>query len=679
MTTNADPDLLPRTRLSDDAGVPDLLRSSGLFNRRTTFVIDALVMTCAFGLTYLLRFDFVVPPVHWRRALIALPLVLFVQFAALYMGGAMSFVWRYVGISEVRTFLRAFGLSGAVLLGLRLFLAAPFGELRIPISIVFVNALIAFSGVLGVRVLRRMHFESAVRRRRLRASSGGARPAVLLVGAGAAGITAVREIHSRGEHDMDVRGFIDDDPLKQGAVIAGLKVLGATAELPQLVPQLGVDLVIICIADAPPSQLRRIVEICERIPVRTQMMPALYDVLQGKVAISRFRDVRIEDLLSRPEVSLEEQDLLEFLGGKVVMVTGAGGSIGSELARQVAHFVPRRLVLLERSEPALFQADSELRAAWPSLDIVPVIADVADRRRLQTVFREHPAQVVVHAAAHKHVPLMETNACEAIKNNVFGTKTISEVAGECGVEAFILISSDKAVRPSSVMGAAKRVAELVVQDVARRAPSTRYVAVRFGNVLGSAGSVIPIFREQIARGGPVTVTHPEMLRYFMTIPEAAVLTLQAGAMGRGGEIFVLDMGEPVPILELATRMIELSGYRRPGDIEITFTGVRPGEKLFEELQYGSEEMDKTRHPKIYVGKIAAMPSERLYPALQQLWELADGGSSSAIREYLGGFLPEAQMSGGAPAGGGGNGGAGGGAGAAVSGGGSLASPARPAD
>ena len=457
---------------------------------------------------------------------------------------------------------------------------------------------------------------------------------------------AVREIRSRGEHDMDLRGFVDDDPLKQGAVINGLKVLGSTEALPTLVPALGIDQVIITIADAPQVQLRRILKICEGIPVRAQMIPAMYDLLQGRVSITQLREVRVEDLLHRETVSIEENDLVGFLGGKVVMVTGAGGSIGSELARQVARFSPSRLLLVERSEPALYTVDRELREAWPSLSIVPVVGDVGDRERMLSVFREHGVSVVAHAAAHKHVPLMETNATEAVKNNVLGSLTLGEVAGECGVEAFIFISTDKAVRPSSVMGATKRVAELVVQGLGHRY-ATRYVAVRFGNVLGSAGSVIPLFREQIARGGPVTITHPDMKRYFMTIPEAAVLTLQAGAMGRGGEIFVLDMGEPVHILDLAKRMIEMSGYRRSGEIDILFTGVRPGEKLFEELQYSGESIDKTRHPKIYIGKIAGVPADELAFALSRLRELASSGSSDEIRAFLGAFLPEAQMNGGA--------------------------------
>jgi FlaA1/EpsC-like NDP-sugar epimerase len=375
----------------------------------------------------------------------------------------------------------------------------------VPLSVIVMNTLLAFGGTLGARVLRRATWERGQRRRRGGRNGGRSRSAVLLVGAGAAGVMVVREIRNRGEADMDLRGFVDDDPLKQGAVISGLKVLGSTEALPTLVPALGIDQVIVTIAEAPEAQLRRIVKICERIPVRTQMIPPLYDLLQGRVSISHLREVRVEDLLHRETVSLGEEDLVGFLGGKVVTVSGAGGSIGSELARQVARFAPSRLLLVERAEPALYAVHRELRDTWPALDIVPVVGDVGDRERMLGIFREHRPLVVVHAAAHKHVPLMEANAPEAVKNNVFGSQTLGEVAGECGVSSFILISTDKAVRPSSVMGATKRVAELVVQDLGRRFP-TRYVAVRFGNVLGSAGSVIPLFREQIARGGPVTIT-----------------------------------------------------------------------------------------------------------------------------------------------------------------------------
>jgi FlaA1/EpsC-like NDP-sugar epimerase len=626
-----------------DGVVLSFARRARLLNRWTTSVLDLGVMVLAFGLSYLLRFEFRLSENEIRHAIRHLPLVLAVQFAALYTSGALLLVWKYIGLSEVPAFVRAGLGSAAVLLGFRFLAPATMDDLRIPWSIIVMNAFFVFGGLLAIRVARRALWERSLSRERAARNAGRARPPVLLVGAGAAGVMAVREIRSRGEHEMELRGFVDDDPAKQGSVISGLRVLGTTEALPRLVSQLGIQQVIITIADAPPAQLRRILSICERIPVRAQMIPALYDLLRGRVSISQLREVRVEDLLHRDEVALEEHDLRAFLGQRVVMVTGAGGSIGAELARQAARVSPSRLVLVERAEPSLYEIDRELREAWPGLDVVPVVGDVGDWERMRAVFREHRPRVVAHAAAHKHVPLMEWNSHEAVKNNVFGTLTLGAVAGEHGAESFILISTDKAVRPASVMGAAKRVAELVVQDLGRRF-KTRFVAVRFGNVLGSAGSVIPLFREQIARGGPVTVTHQEMKRYFMTISEAAILTLQAGAMGEGGEIFVLDMGEPVRIVDLAKRMIELSG-RGDSEIPIVFTGVRPGEKLFEELQCGSEAIDKTRHPKIFIGKIAGVPEAELRSSLARLRELASTGSDEELRAFLGAMLPEAQLGG----------------------------------
>jgi FlaA1/EpsC-like NDP-sugar epimerase len=383
-------------------------------------------------------------------------------------------------------------------------------------------------------------------------------------------------------------------------------------------------------------------EVCRKIGVNVRIIPGLYEILQGNVRVTRIRDVEIEDLLGRERVYLEEEEIGRFVNGKCVVVTGAGGSIGSELARQVARFGPSSLLLLERAEFALFDIDKELRRLHPELRIVPVVADVGDEPWIRNVFATHKPQVVFHAAAHKHVPMMESNPSEAIKNNIIGTRVIAEVSANTGVEAFVMISTDKAVRPTSVMGASKRVAELVVQDLARRS-STRFVAVRFGNVMGSAGSVIPIFREQIQRGGPVTVTDPEMKRYFMTIPEAAQLVMQAGAMGRGGEIFILDMGHPVRILDLAVAMINLSGLRPFEDIEIVFTGLRPGEKLFEELELDGEGISKTRHPKIFIGLIAPYPEGVVDEALVELQRLARTGDPISIREYLNEFLPEATL------------------------------------
>jgi FlaA1/EpsC-like NDP-sugar epimerase len=358
--------------------------------------------------------------------------------------------------------------------------------------------------------------------------------------------------------------------------------------------------------------------------------------------VSRIRDVAVEDLLGRTPVELDEKSVGQFLKGRVVMVTGAGGSIGSELARQVARYAPSRLLLVDRAEFVLFDIEQELLGRFHDVAVVPLVGDVGDESRMRTIFSEERPEVVFHAAAHKHVPMMERHPCEAIKNNVLGTKRLGEIAGAFGAEAFVLVSTDKAVNPTSVMGASKRVAELVVQDLARRFP-TRYVAVRFGNVIGSAGSVVRTFREQIRRGGPVTVTHPDMRRYFMTIPEAAQLVLQAGAMGKGAEIYVLDMGRPVRILDLAVGMITLCGFRPFDDIPIVFTGLRPGEKLYEELQLTGETLAKTRHPKIFIGRLGGTSTPVLRTAVSELASLAEAGNADGIRRALARLLPEANL------------------------------------
>jgi FlaA1/EpsC-like NDP-sugar epimerase len=402
---------------------------------------------------------------------------------------------------------------------------------------------------------------------------------------------------------------------------------------------------VITIATASRGEIRRIVKICEQAGTKARIIPRLYEILEGRVSVSAIRDVGIEDLLGREPVQLDETGLRSYIGGRTVMVTGAGGSIGSELARQVLRFGPARLLLVERSEPALFSIEQELLARKDEIEIVPLIGDVVDGPRMEGIMKGYRPDLVVHAAAHKHVPLMETNVCEAVKNNSIGTRRLAEIAGAAGVESFVLISTDKAVNPSSVMGASKRVAELAVQGLGGRF-RTRFVAVRFGNVLNSAGSVVPVFREQIRRGGPVTVTDPEMKRYFMTIPEAAQLVLQAGALGRGGEIFILDMGEPVMVLALAVEMIRLSGLKPYEDIDIVFTGLRPGEKLYEEMATTGEHVEKTRHSKIFIGKVQPPESRAVESGLCRLEETAVAGDEAGTLEVLRELLPEATLNGG---------------------------------
>jgi FlaA1/EpsC-like NDP-sugar epimerase len=545
-------------------------------------------------------------------------------------------------MAEVAAFLKAAWWSFLPLVVLRLALPSEFAQWRIPLSIILMTTVFGFGGVLALRVLRRAIYERYEKKIRGGVSKNGRLKPVLLVGAGQAGVLAAREITNRGDMGLDICGFVDDDPAKQGTVIQGVKVIGTSRDLPRLVPELDIDHVVITIAQASRTEIRRVVEICESVPVKAQIIPGLYEILSGAVEISRIRDVEIEDLLGREPVILDEELLRSFLAGKTVMVTGAGGSIGAELTRQVAGFKAGTLLLVERAEFALFDVDRELRAAYPELAIVPLVADVCDRELMRGLMDRFKPSVVLHSAAHKHVPMMESNPTEAVKNNILATRSLGEVAGEAGVEVFIQISTDKAVRPTSVMGAAKRVAELVVQDLNPRY-STRFVSVRFGNVLGSAGSVIPTFKEQILQGGPVTVTHPDMVRYFMTIAEASQLVLEAGAMGEGGEIFVLDMGDPVRIFDMAKDMITLFGLKPFDDIDIVFTGMRPGEKLFEELNTEGENITKTRHPKIFIGTINTYDDRMVTVALKRFEGLAQLGRERELRAFFNEFLPEARV------------------------------------
>jgi FlaA1/EpsC-like NDP-sugar epimerase len=615
---------------------------SRLKNRPVQYFLDVAVLSGAFLVSYAIRFDFRVSAETFRHALAQLPLVILVQFGVLSAAGVYAFIWRYIGVRELLVFGKAAIAATVPLVLMRLALPSSLQDFRVPLSVILIDAGLGFGGVLSLRMLRRLFWENWERDRDI--PEAMERKRALLVGAGGAGVLALKEILGRRDAELDVRGFVDDDPEKHDLTIQGVRVLGATSDLSGLVRNLAIDEVVITIAQAPRKDIRRIVQICESIPVKVRIMPGIWEILQGDVHVSSIRDVEIEDLLGRDPVRLDEQELRSMLVGSVVMISGAGGSIGSELARQVARLGPRRLLLVERAEFALFEIEREIRRRWPDAQPIPVVADIRDEVRMRRVFEEHRPQLVIHAAAHKHVPLMESSPAEAVQNNVFGTLCFGRLAGEYGADTFVMISTDKAVRPTSVMGATKRVAEMVVQDLDRRY-RTRFVAVRFGNVLGSTGSVIPIFREQIRNGGPVTVTHPDMVRFFMTIPEASQLVLQAGAMGEGGEIFVLDMGEPVKIVDLAHEMIRLSGLKPNEDIDVVFTGVRPGEKLYEEVGTDEENVVSTGKPKILIGKIPPSPPEVVERALEKLRRLGDDGHEDAIRRFLMELLPDARLGG----------------------------------
>ena len=504
---------------------------------------------------------------------------------------------------------------------------------RFPDSVFILDFAGTIALICGARLGVRLYHEE------VRPAADGVTPKLLVIGAGNAGENIVREIQRMPVEQYRVVGFLDDSAEKLGEQIHGLSVLGRIEDIHDVCEEYAVDEILIAIPSATRERLRAVIELCQGANLRFKTVPALADIISGRASIKEIRDVDINDLLGRAPIKLDEDQIGAFISDRVVAVTGAGGSIGSEMCRQIARFGPKRLALIEQSEPGLFPIDQELKREFPDIDFVPYIADVTDRQRLDCIFAKERPTAVFHAAAHKHVPMMEANPSEACKNNIWGSRTVADAATACGCEKFVMISTDKAVNPTSIMGCSKRVAEMYVQGLDSRS-KTQFVTVRFGNVLGSSGSVIPIFKEQIARGGPVTVTHPDMVRYFMTIPEASQLVLQAASMGKGGEVFVLEMGEQVKIVDLAREMITLSGFRPDVDIKIEFSGMRPGEKLFEELAIDGEDVARTAHPKIGIWKIIPPEWDQLVQAIDRLVADADGLDRRQTRQRLKEIVPE---------------------------------------
>jgi len=605
--------------------------------RSLQIVLDSTVLSVALWLAFLFRFEFQIPHAQIKSILINWPYVVALQYTGLWLFGVPRMSWRYMMMRDtVRVFI-AVSVSTAVLFVIRISLQAFEGPnlLFIPLGVLAMNYALAFLGLVGARASWRLRGEIRDRKKR---EVEGEQHDVILIGAGEIGVVVAREIANRPDLGLRPVGFLDDDPLKAQTRIGGLPVLGVTEDVATIAARKRVTRILITIASASGSRIRRITELCRDAGLRMKIIPGIHEIV-GEVNLSRIREVAIEDLLGREPVQLDEATIGATIQSRIVLVTGAGGSIGSELCRQICRFGPERLVLVERFENALFEIHRELTASFPQVPIEPRVGDVCDITRMAHVFETTKPGIVFHAAAHKHVPMMEWNPGEAVKNNIGGTRIVADLADRCGVERFVLVSTDKAVNPTSVMGATKRVAEIYLQALSQRT-ETRFVTVRFGNVLGSAGSVIPIFREQISRGGPVTVTHPDMSRYFMTIPEASQLVLQAGAMGEGGEIFILDMGEPVRIVDLARDLITLSGLRPNEDIEIRYSGVRPGEKLIEELSTSFEHADKTRHPKVFIGRIKPHVWESVLAAVDDLCKRADSGDADQIRNALGEVVPE---------------------------------------
>jgi FlaA1/EpsC-like NDP-sugar epimerase len=553
---------------------------------------DAIALSLSGFIGVWLRFEGAPPVAHlltWARfLLLAVPLYL----VTYYYFGLYRRLWRYATVEDLLVI--AIAVSVATFAFSSLILAIP--NLSFPRSVLAMTWLTNIAAVGGARFLIRLARSARLKR----PSRGGGKP-TLIIGAGEAGRIVVDESAKHPELDYHLIGFLDDDPKKTGLEIAGLPVLGSLIMLEEVISSQGITQVVIAMPSASYITTRSLVSRCAELKINAQIVPGLYSILGDHCNVSAIRDVQIEDLLPRPEIKLDCAGIAGYLAAKTVLITGAGGSIGAELSRQIAGFEPKQLVLLGRGENSIYDIHKELLRDFPYLKITPVIADIQDAPRINHIFAVHKPHVVFHAAAHKHVPLMEQNPTEALKNNVFGTQNVAEAAHTHKAERFVLVSTDKAVNPTSVMGASKRLAELVVQSINQQS-LTRFMSVRFGNVLGSRGSVIPLFKEQIARGGPVTVTHPEMTRYFMTIPEAVSLIIQAGGMGQGGEVYVLDMGAPVRIVDLARDLITLSGLAPHTDIPLEFVGLREGEKLYEELFAATEEVCATEHERIFASK-----------------------------------------------------------------------------
>ncbi len=592
--------------------------------------LELAVVSAAFVVAWLLRFDFVPQPDAWGQLRAALAVAVVAKAFALWRCGLFgNWWWRYVGIPDLVRIAAAVSLA-TVLTGLGT-LTLVDGFPRSVFAIDWMLSTVVLAGVTAAsRVLRESGAMSAGRR-------AGRR--TLVVGAGEAGVRTVRELRRNAQLELRPLGFVDDDPAKAGGWVQGLRVLGPRRELPALVVRLQIEEIVIAIPSAGRQAMREIVDACKAAAVPVRIVPPTRDLLAPPEQM-RLRRLQIEDLLGRAVVRFEQEPVARALCGRTILVTGAGGSIGSELCRQIAVCEPARLVLLDRYENGLYYLARELAERCPGLATQAVVADVRERSRIAEVLGDHRPAVVFHAAAHKHVPLMEENPAEAVRNNVTGTRNVAELAQALGVERCVLVSTDKAIRPASVMGCTKRVAELLLQALQPRG-RTRFVTVRFGNVLGSEGSVVPLIRRQIARGGPVTVTHPDAVRYFMLIPEATHLVLHAGILGRGGEIFVLDMGEPVRVLDLAIDMIRLSGFRPYEDVDIRFTGLRPGEKLAEDLWRDTERLVETAHPKLRVLQDGHPPAwAELEPGLHELEHAAALNDPRGVRAWLERLVPE---------------------------------------
>lgn len=585
-----------------------------LFYRRTCLVLyDVISVVLASYVAILWRYDFHLDliPRHFMRPIERmLPLNILVTLVIFYFMRLYSSLWAFAGETELQNIVMACALSTlADGIGLQFFKIA---EQAVPRSYypayLAVLVVCIFASRFSYRFFRSLKHKQQNKKNQI---------SVMVIGAGEAANVIIKEIVNSNFSTMVIKCIIDDDKGKWGRYIQGIKVVGGRERIVECADIYDVDEIIVAMPSASRLEIRNILEICKDTNCKLRSLPGMYQLVNGEVNISKLRDVEVEDLLGRDPITVDMDSILGYVQGKVVLVTGGGGSIGSELCRQIATHKPRQLVIVDIYENSVYDVQQELKSDFPELDLVVLIASVRNTNRMNYIFSKYKPDIVYHAAAHKHVPLMEDSPTEAIKNNVFGTFKTAQAAAMSGVRRFVMISTDKAVNPTNIMGASKRICEMIIQTFDKHY-ETEFVAVRFGNVLGSNGSVIPLFRKQIAAGGPVTVTHPDIIRYFMTIPEAVSLVLQAGAYAKGGEIFVLDMGEPVKILTLAENLIKLSGFRVGEDIKIEFTGLRPGEKLYEELLMDEEGMKETANRMIRIGKPIELDEHEFFAQLKEL-------------------------------------------------------------
>lgn len=616
-------------------------------------LIEAVVFTVAYVGAYLLRFDFVLKTQDWEQIMLVLPWLLPSKLATFFLLGLYKGMWRYSSVQDFWRLAEACFFSSLLIVSIVLFLHRFAGFSR---AVFLLDGILTFLIAGGVRVAIRSYYaykNSSKGNQAFRRSQSDANPRklkrILVIGAGGSGEKILREITDNPRLDYQIVGFLDDDPSKRGRAVHGVSVLGRVDDLPRIIEKHEVQEVFISTPSATGAEMRRIVDICEACRVSSKTLPAIGQIIDGEVTIKALRDVNYEDLLRRPPVQLDTAGIEDYLAGQTIMVTGGGGSIGSELCRQLIRFHPEKLILVDAGEANLYGIQMELRHELKFDAYHCILARVQNQNIMEEIFKTYRPDVVFHAAAYKHVPLLERNPWEAIFNNVLGSRVVMQMAVKHGTKRFVLVSTDKAVRPTNVMGTSKRLAELVLQSF--QGNGTRFMAVRFGNVLASSGSVIPLFRKQIEHGGPVTVTHPEVTRYFMTIPEAAQLILQAGALGEGGEIFVLEMGTPVKIADMAADLIRLSGKEPGRDIEVVFTGLRPGEKLYEELITRGEDIISTRHEKIMALEYRdrwnwnGLNTQDRYCSwldreIEELCGIAGGHDACSIKQKLKELVPE---------------------------------------